>query len=205
MFKNRTVFLVDDDAAVCHALSMFLETSGFSVRTFSSAEAFLEYADVTMDGVMLLDQRMTGMTGLELQAELAKRGIVLPIIFITGHGDVQMSVKAIKGGALDFLEKPFSNQELLNSVREAFSLADASRKQRNQMTALRYSFDSLTTREREVLEHVIAGQSNRHMADLLGVSDRTIEVHRSRVMKKMGADSLPDLVRKYAMLNKVVK
>jgi FixJ family two-component response regulator len=205
MFKNRTVFLVDDDAAVCHALSMFLETSGFSVRTFSSAEAFLEYADVTMDGVMLLDQRMTGMTGLELQAELAKRGIVLPIIFITGHGDVQMSVKAIKGGALDFLEKPFSNQELLNSVREAFSLADASRKQRNQMTALRYSFDSLTTREREVLEHVIAGQSNRHMADLLGVSDRTIEVHRSRVMKKMGADSLPDLVRKYAMLKKVGK
>jgi len=205
MFKNRTVFLVDDDAAVCHALSMFLETSGFSVRTFSSAEAFLEYADVTMDGVMLLDQRMTGMTGLELQAELAKRGIVLPIIFITGHGDVQMSVKAIKGGALDFLEKPFSNQELLNSVREAFSLADASRKQRNQMTALRNSFDSLTTRECEVLEHVIAGQSNRHMADLLGVSDRTIEVHRSRVMKKMGADSLPDLVRKYAMLKKVGK
>jgi FixJ family two-component response regulator len=205
MFKNRTVFLVDDDAAVCHALSMFLETSGFSVRTFPSAEAFLEYADVTMDGVMLLDQRMTGITGLELQAELAKRGIVLPIIFITGHGDVQMSVKAIKGGALDFLEKPFSNQELLNSVREAFSLADASRKQRNQMTALRNSFDSLTTRECEVLEHVIAGQSNRHMADLLGVSDRTIEVHRSRVMKKMGADSLPDLVRKYAMLKKVGK
>lgn len=205
MPKNRTIFLVDDDAAVCHALSMFLETSGFSVSTFPSAEAFLEDADSTMDGIMLLDQRMTGMTGLELQAELAKRGIVLPIIFITGHGDVQMSVKAIKGGALDFLEKPFSNQELLNSVSEAFSLADTSRKQRNQMTALRNSFDSLTTRESEVLEHVIAGQSNRHMADLLGVSDRTIEVHRSRVMKKMGADSLPDLVRKYAMLKKAGK
>ena len=181
---------------------MFLRASGYSVTTFPCAEAFLEDAADVVDGIMLLDQRMTGMSGLELQAELARRGIHLPIIFITGHGDVQMSVKAVKAGALNFLEKPFSNQDLLGAVSEAFLQAEESRSQRSQIAAVRASCNSLTAREREVMEHVIAGQSNRQMADLLGVSDRTIEVHRARVMKKMGADSLPDLVRKFALLNK---
>ena len=199
---NRTIFLVDDDAAVCHALSVFLEASGYSVRTFPSAEAFLEEAEDVAEGVMLLDQRMTGMSGLELQAELARRGIDLPIIFITGHGDVQMSVKAVKAGAIDFLEKPFSDEDLLASIREAFSRADDSKKYRDLIAELRKSHASLTAREREVMQHVVAGMSNRNLAELLGVSDRTIEVHRSRVMKKMGAESLPDLVRKYAMCQK---
>ena len=202
MAVRRNVFLVDDDAAVCHALSVFLEASGYRVSTFSSAESFLEGVEGILEGVMLLDQRMTGMSGLELQGELDKRGIDLPIIFITGHGDVRMSVKAVKAGAIDFLEKPFSNDDLLVSIREAFLYADTSQKSGNRLAELRERQATLTTREKEVLRHVVAGQSNRHLADLLGVSDRTIEVHRSRVMKKMGAESLPDLVRKYAMLQK---
>ena len=202
MKKNRTVLLVDDDAAVCHALSVFLETSGYGVKTFPSAEAFLEdAAGSTVEGIMLLDQRMTGMSGLELQAELGRRGIELPIIFITGHGDVQMSVKAVRAGAINFLEKPFSNEDLLASISEAFSRADASRKHRSQVAALRKRLASLTVREREVIQHVVAGMSNKNLGELLGVCNRTIEVHRSRVMKKMGAQSLPDLVRKYATVS----
>jgi len=202
MSANRTIFLVDDDAAVCHALSVFLDASGYGVRTFSSAEAFLKEADDVEAGVMLLDQRMTGMSGLELQAELSKLGSRLPIIFITGHGDVQMSVKAIKAGAIDFLEKPFSNEDLLVSVQEAFLQADRSIKYQNRIAGVRKRYASLTGREREVMKHVVAGISNRHLAERLGVSNRTIEVHRSRVMKKMGAKSLPDLVREYAMYQK---
>ena len=202
MQENRKVFLVDDDAAVCHALSGFLEASGYGVKTFPSAEVFLEDAGSTVDGIMLLDQRMTGMSGLELQAELTSRGIDLPIIFITGHGDVRMSVKAIKAGAIDFLEKPFGNEDLLASINEAFSRADHSRKHRSQIAALRKRHASLTAREREVIQYVVEGMSNRSLGELLGVCDRTIEVHRARVMKKMGAESLPDLVRKYAMCQK---
>jgi len=199
---NRSIFLVDDDAAVCHALSVFLGASGYSVRTFPSAESFLKGVAGVSEGVMLLDQRMTGMSGLELQNELAKRGIDLPIIFISGHGDVRMSVKAVKAGAIDFLEKPFSNEDLLASIREAFLYADDIKKRHEQVAGLRERHASLTVREEEVLQHVVAGMSNRNLAELLGVSDRTIEVHRSRVMKKMGAESLPDLVRKYAMYQK---
>ena len=199
MRANRTVFLIDDDDAVCHALSVFLEASGYRVRSFSSAEAFLEAADSTLEGVMVLDQRMTGMSGLELQTELNRRGAAPSIIFISGHGDVQMSVKAIKAGATNFLEKPFNNDELLTSIREAFSQAGKGKKQRDLTSEIRKCHASLTDREKEVLQHVVAGMSNRHLAELLGVSDRTVEVHRSRGMKKMGPESLPDLVQKYDM------
>jgi two-component system response regulator FixJ len=202
MQENRTIFLVDDDAAVCHALSVFLEASGYGVKIFSSAEAFLEDAGCTVDGIMLLDQRMTGMSGLDLQAELVRRDIDLPIIFITGHGNVQMSVKAVKAGAINFLEKPFSNEDLLASIGEAFSRIDDSRKHRVQTATLRNKYARLTDREREVIQHVVTGVSNKNLAETLGVSDRTIEVHRSRAMKKMGAESLPDLIRKYAMCQK---
>ena len=195
----KQVYLVDDDAAVCHALSVFLEASGYRVSTFSCAEDFLEAVDETMEGIMLLDQRMTGMTGLELQAELGNRGVELPVIFITGHGDVRMSVKAIKAGAVNFLEKPFSNEELLKMVQEAFACANEGKKLHDEITELRRCHDSLTERESEVMQYIVAGMSNRGLADQLGVSDRTIEVHRARGMKKMGAESLPDLVRKYAL------
>jgi len=199
MAIKRHVFLVDDDMAVCHALSVFLESCGYLVRTFSSAEAFLSGVAGVRDGVMLLDQRMTGMSGLELQQELGRRHIDLPIIFITGHGDVQMSVKAVKAGAIDFLEKPFSNEALLASIREAFLQSDSHKNHRESVAEMRKRYASLTGREREVMKQVVAGLSNRHLAEQLGVSDRTVEVHRSRGMKKMGADSLPDLVRKYAL------
>lgn len=199
MPASRTIFLVDDNTAVCHALSVFLDAYGYSTRTFPSAEAFLAEADSATDGIMLLDQRMTGMTGMELQAELARRGFDLPIIFITGHGNVQMSVKALKAGAIDFLEKPFTQKDLLASVREAFTCADDSKKHRKKIAEIRKCHASLTNREREVMQHVVAGMSNRNLAEVLGVCDRTIEVHRSRVMTKMKAESLPDLVRKYAL------
>jgi len=149
---NRTIFLVDDDEAVCHALSLSLEASGYSVRTFLSAEAFLEEeAEGVPEGIMLLDQRMTGMSGLELQAELSKRGISFPIIFITGHGDVQMTIKAIKASAVDFLEKPFSNEDLLTSIRDAFSRAEGSKKRRDWIAELRKHHASLTAHEQEVM------------------------------------------------------
>jgi RNA polymerase sigma factor (sigma-70 family) len=199
MRVNKNIFLVDDDAAVCHALSVFLESSGYSVRSFFSAETFLEETEDAAEGVILLDQRMTGMSGLELQAELARRGIALPIIFITGHGDVQMSVKAIKAGAIDFLEKPFNNEDLLASIREAFARADDSKKDRDLFAECRQCLSSLTPREREVMQHVVDGMSNRRVAKLLGVSDRTIEVHRSRAMEKMRVESITDLVRKCAI------
>jgi len=147
---NETIFLVDDDAAVCHALLLSLEASGYSVRTFHSAEAFLEEAEGVSEGIMLLDQRMTGMSGLELQAELINRGINLPIIFITGHGDEQMSIKAIKASAVDFLEKPFSDEDLLVSIRDAFSRADDSKKHRDRIAELRKRHASRTAREPEV-------------------------------------------------------
>ena len=196
---TKQIYLVDDDAAVCHALSVFLEGVGYRVRTFACAEDFLALADETPQGVMLLDQRMTGMTGLELQQELAKRGVGLPIIFITGHGDVRMSVRAIKAGAVNFLEKPFSNEELVAVLQEAFACVDETRKQHDEVVELKSYVNSLTEREQEVMVRVVAGMSNREIADQLGVSDRTIEVHRARVMKKMGAESLPDLVRKHAL------
>ena len=199
MRVNKNIFLVDD-AAVCHALSVFLESSGYSVRSFFSAETFLEETEDAAEGVILLDQSMTGgMSGLELQAELARRGIALPIIFITGHGGVQMSVKAIKAGAIDFLEKPFNNEDLLASIREAFARADDSKKDRDLFAECRQCLSSLTPREREVMQHVVDGMSNRRVSELLGVSERTIEVHRSRAMEKMRVESITDLVRKCAV------
>ena len=202
MQVNKNITLVDDDATACHALSVFLGSSGYSVKSYPSAEAFLEETDGAAEGVMLLDQRMTGMSGLELQAELARRGVALPIIFITGHGDVQMSVKAIKAGAIDFIEKPFDNEGLLLSIREAFARADDSKKDHDLFAECRQCHSSLTPREREVVQHVVDGRSNRDVAELLDVSDRTIEVHRSRAMKKMRAESIPDLVRKCAVFQK---
>ena len=190
---------MDDDLAVCEALSVFLTTSGYLVKTYHSAEAFLEAVEYAMDGIMLLDIRMPGMSGLELQAALSERGIDLPIIFITGHGDVHMSVNAIKAGAIDFLEKPYSNETLLDSIGEAFSRADDSKRQRQAAAEMRQRHATLTKREWEVMQHVVAGMSSREIAELMDLSQRTIEAHRQRVMKKMGAASLPDLVRKYSM------
>ena len=199
MKGTRSIYLVDDDNAVSHALTIFLQASDYRVKAFSSAEDFLEQADADPEGIMLLDQRMTGMSGLDLQGELRKRNITLPIIFISGHADVPMSVRAIKGGAINFLEKPFSNDDLLKSVGEAFVYADEGRQLRKKLADIEQRYATLTEREQQVMQKVVSGMSNRHLAEELGVCERTVEVHRSRVMKKMGAENLPDLVRMHTL------
>jgi two-component system response regulator FixJ len=196
---NRTILLIDDDAAVCHALSAFLEASGYRIRTYHSAESFLGEVEQATKGIMLLDQTLTGMSGLELQAELTNRGVFLPIICISGHADVQMSVKALKAGAINFLEKPLNNEELLKSIRDAFSLVDAKKGHHYKVAELRRRHANLTNRESEVMRHVVAGRTNREIANLLCLSIRTIEIHRKSGMKKMAASSVPDLVQKYVM------
>jgi RNA polymerase sigma factor (sigma-70 family) len=195
MPDTRRVFLIDDDMAVRDAFSVFLQSAGVTVESFGSAEAFLDLLDPWKPGVLVLDQRMGGMSGLELQAELNARGINFPIIFITGHGDVQMSVSAMKAGAMDFLEKPFSNSELLEAVDAALARQRKNRREHMQRAEVRERFERLTPREKEVMQHIVHGISNKRLAELLSVSNRTIEVHRSRVMHKMQAESLPELVR----------
>ena len=195
MNTNLPIFLVDDDAAVRDALCLYLEGMGFVVRTFDSAEAFLGEVDAIGRGVLVLDQRMTGMSGLELQSELKVRGMEMPTIFITGHGDVPMSVRAMKEGATDFLEKPFRNSDLLTSIEQVLAQDAAKMEDYRYHAEIREKYDSLTPREKEVMGHIVQGLPNKSVAQLLGVSMRTVEAHRGRVMEKMGAPSLPDLVR----------
>jgi FixJ family two-component response regulator len=195
----KTVYLIDDDAAVRHALRLFLESAGYQVSTYASGGEFLEKFDNSRAGVLLLDQRMPGMSGMELQKRLEQLGVFLPIIFITGHGDIQMSVAAMKAGAMDFLEKPFDNSELLVRIREAQKKAADKRSEWEQCSEMEQRCASLTSRELEVMKYIVQGMSSRAIAEELGVSNRTIEVHRARVMTKMGAESLPDLVRKSAL------
>jgi FixJ family two-component response regulator len=189
------IFLVDDDAAVRDALCLYLEGTGFTVRTFDSAEAFLGEIDGMGRGVLVLDQRMTGMSGLELQSELKERGVEMPTIFITGHGDVPMSVRAMKEGATDFLEKPFRNSALLASIEQVLAQDAAKMEDYLHHDRVKRKYNSLTPREKEVMEHIVQGLPNKSVAQLLGVSMRTVEAHRGRVMEKMEARSLPDLVR----------
>ena len=200
MAVNTTIFLVDDDPAVRDALAVFLEGSGFRVSQFDSAEAFLANTRGTRNGVLVLDQRMGGMSGLELQEELKARNIELPTIFITGHGDVQMSVTAMKEGAVDFLEKPFRNCDLLAGIEAAVARQEAQRAHLARRTAAEQRYQGLTPREREVMEYIVSGEPNRTIAERLAVSVRTVEVHRAKVMEKMRAGSLPDLVRLAALI-----
>jgi FixJ family two-component response regulator len=199
MKRIETVHLVDDDDAVRHALGVFLESAGFEVREYSSATDFLDECASVDGGVLLLDQRMPGMSGMELQSRLRQLGIFIPVIFITGHGDIQMSVAAMKAGAMDFLEKPFENSELLQSIRQALREAAARRKEWEQLHEAEKRCMSLTSRELEVMGYIVQGMSSRAIAEQLGLSNRTVEVHRARVMAKMAAGSLPELVRMAAM------
>jgi two-component system response regulator FixJ len=200
MNMNTTIFLVDDDPGVRDALTVFLESSGFTVRRFESAEAFLAKTADAEHGVLVLDQRMGGMSGLELQKELKARGLDLPTIFITGHGDVQMSVTAMKEGAVDLLEKPFRNCDLLAGIEAALARQEAHQAHSARRAAAQGKYRSLTPREREVMEYIVQGEPNRTIAEHLGVSVRTVEVHRAKVMEKMRAESLPDLVRLAALV-----
>lgn len=195
-----TVFIVDDDAAVRSALRLLLKSAGLAVSAFDSAQAFLDAHSEQSAGCILLDVRMPGMSGPALQQELALRGCMLPVIFITGHGDVSMAVETMQNGAFDFVEKPFHDQALLDRVQRALEEDARVRRQLSEHEAIRNRFDSLTPREREVLEQVTRGSSNKVMAYDLRISQRTIEIHRSRIMEKMRAPSLAHLVRMTASL-----
>jgi FixJ family two-component response regulator len=189
------VFVVDDDPSVRRALSRLLKSAGLRAEAFASAEAFLVQALPDVPACVVLDVRMPGLDGLELQRTLAERDARLPIVFITGHGDIPMTVQAMKAGAVDFLPKPFNDQALLSAVRQALARDMAARRTGAELTELRQRAESLTRREREVMAMVTRGMLNKQAAHRLGVAEKTIKVHRAQVMRKMGADSLAELVR----------
>ena len=189
------VFIVDDDEAVRASLGLLLKSVGVAATSLGSAQAFLASHDALQPGCLLLDIRMPGMSGLELQQQLNLRGAIIPVIFITGHGDVPMAVAAMKDGAFDFLQKPFRDQDLIDRVQRALVRDQENRVALSQHTKIRARLDSLTPREREVLALMTRGKPNKVMAADLGISQRTVEIHRARVMEKMEARSLAQAVR----------
>jgi len=192
---KATVFVVDDDASVRKALARSIQTANLNVKVFASAREFLDQGPPDGPGCLVLDVRMPGLSGLELQAELNSRNIRIPIIFITGHGDIPMSVKAMKGGATNFLTKPFEIAKLLEAIREALKQDKGLHASRLESAEAQRRIQTLTPRERQVLGLVVKGRLNKQIADELGASERTIKVHRGRVMYKMEVKSVADLVR----------
>lgn len=195
MSAAPTVFVVDDDAAVRDGLALLLDTAGLAVETYDSAAAFLAVCSADRAGCLILDVRMPEMGGPELQAELNRRGIDLPIIFLTAHGDIPTTVQAMKAGALDFLTKPVAGDDLLERVRAAFERSARLREQESATQSLRERLEGLTAREREIMRLVADGIANKEIARRLGISHRTVEVHRARVMQKTGVTNLVELSR----------
>jgi two-component system response regulator FixJ len=193
--SDSRVWIVDDDEAVCDSLQLLLKTVGLEARAFPDGKSFLDSVEDSVPGCVVVDLRMPGMSGLELQEELHKRRSLLPVIFITGHGTVDSAVHAMRAGAIDFLQKPFDDQELLDTIQRAIRRDSDSRESLSAREALLERQELLTNREREVMALVVAGHANKVIASDLSVSERTVEIHRSRVMKKMEAESLPHLVR----------
>jgi FixJ family two-component response regulator len=193
--SEPNVFLVDDDASVLKAVSRLLVSAGLKVAGFGSARQFLNAYDPAVPGCLVLDLAMPGLNGLELQEELHARNIQIPIVFLTGRADVPATVRAMKGGAVDLLTKPFKDKDLIAAIRRATDADLTKRHHQREMLAARHSLDSLTEREREVLVLVVSGRLNKQSAASLGVTEKTIKVHRARVMAKMGVGSLADLVR----------
>lgn len=193
--RSATVFIVDDDEAVRSSLRLLLKSVGLVPTAFASAREFLDKYDPAQPGCLVLDVRMPEMSGLELQEHLNLQGAVIPVIFITGHGDVPMAVEAMQAGALDFVQKPFRDQDLIDRIQRALEKDRSNRALLDQRSLILERLKSLTPREREVLDMVSSGKANKVMAADLGVSQRTVEIHRSRVMEKMGASSLAQLVR----------
>jgi two-component system response regulator FixJ len=192
--EDARVFVVDDDAGVLNSLAFLLRTVGIRTETFASAQEFLQRYDPGAPGCLVLDVRMPVMSGLELQEKLREMGSTLPIIFLTAHGDVPMAVKAVQSGAVDFLQKPFHDQELIDKIQRAMEADARSRDAVAGQQEVELRLGSLTPRERQVLDAVVAGMANKVIATELGVSQRTVEIHRARGMKKMGAESLAQLV-----------
>jgi len=190
-----TVFLLDDEPGMVKALTRLLKAEGFTVRGFTSAKTFLESYRAESPSCLVLDVEMPELNGLELQERLTHAGILLPIVFLTGHGDIPMSVQAVKAGAADFLTKPVNDANLLRAVRAALQRAADERDIVAEVAMLRQRYASLTPREREVMAHVVSGQLNKQIAGDLGTGEQTIKVHRARVMEKMAVASLADLVR----------
>jgi FixJ family two-component response regulator len=192
---NSIVFVVDDDPLVRDSITDLLDSAGFAVRTFGSAAEFIQTKRPDAPACLILDVELPDSSGLELQTELAKSGIEMSIVFLTGHGDIPMTVRAMKAGAVEFLTKPFRKQDLLDAVQEALRRDGEHRIQRSETSKLRTRLAALTPRERQVLERVVAGLLNKQIAGELGIAELTVKVHRGRVMRKMGAGSLADLVR----------
>jgi FixJ family two-component response regulator len=195
MVTDPTVFVVDDDPALRRSLSYLIESVGLEVESFAGGEEFLQACDPERPGVLILDLRMPGIGGLDVQRELNRRGIELPIILLTGHAEVSTAVRSLKEGAFDFIEKPFSDQVLLDSVQAAIREDRSIRSQRVRQREIAERVERLTQREREVMERVVVGEANRVIAERLGLSPKTVEVHRAHVMEKLEVHSLAELVR----------
>jgi FixJ family two-component response regulator len=194
------VFVVDDDVSMRRSLANLLRSVGFGTEVFATAQEYLASAPVDAPGCLVLDVRLPGMSGLDLQRETARSRQPRPIVFITGHGDVPMAVQAMKGGAVEFLTKPFREQDLLDAIRRAIDLDRHMRSARATLEDLETRFESLSSREREVFERVVVGLPNKQIAAELGLSEATVKVHRGQVMQKMHASSVPDLVTMHAKL-----
>ena len=194
---SQTIYVVDDDQAVRKSLRFLLQSVGLPTKALASAQEFLAGYDPVEPGCLVLDVRMPGMSGLELQQELNRRGATIPVIFITGHGDVPMAVEAMQHGAFDFLQKPFRDQDLIDRLQKALAKDARVRSTLKSHQEIHSRLNSLTPREREVMELMVNGKANKVMAADLGVSQRTVEIHRARVMEKSGASSLAHLVRMY--------
>ena len=193
---NPTVFIVDDDESLRDSVGCLLETVSIPFRMFSSAAEFLQVADPQWQGCLLLDVRMRGMSGMELLEKLETDGAVrLPVIIFTGHGDVPMAVRALKHGALDFLQKPFNGQDLLDRIHAAFQLDRQNCLDRNNIAEQQARFDSLSPREKDVIELVVAGNSSKVIGQKLGISCKTADIHRSNIMKKFNAKTVAELVK----------
>ena len=195
MTAARTIFVVDDDAAVRDSLSILLTAAGYSTELYPSARAFLDRGKVNHGGCLIADVRMPDMDGLELQEELVKRGSTLPVIIMTGHGDVPLAVRAMKAGAVDFIEKPFTRAQLVAGLDKAFRKLDAASDANAKIDEARARISELTEREREVFELLVAGHQNKVIGHKLGISPRTIQIHRGRIMHKLKVTNLQDLVR----------